>query len=450
MYLKISVAYATAHAFGIETDTSSFAYIATWTQGLDLQEMKKSLDVIYNETKKLTQEIEKELNERGLNLDLTQKDTMEKEAVDSLVVGYAAYMLEQSESVRSKMEELPEIASDNRNNPELLDILTEQKLCLDRQEEQIKSIKDGIKDLQKDLGGEAQAEARERIEAAKRGIENEKVRFENLNTSFAEISSQSKTTLKEEFKWNPKGALETMKEQYPELRELSSLQLSYAAKSIYIKDEYGGLLKTDPEKFAKEVCRRAEMLDKVIAKNGSFVEINRCEQWTEKPIVKEGALLHPNVANSIIKQAETQIRSLKREAEKKGEYFPYNKCDLTVFFKANSKQEFGAYQTRVDIGDKTQTSLTDHLTQTCGQDSNIVAEITKAVRERGAKDKTAFDEFPEQNNDMEKDASAEVMTNEEWAEAIANEKTAAEKENTAEKAEKIAGKDNYKDENNRG
>lgn len=448
-----SVAYATAHAFGVITDTSSFAYIAEWTQGLDMQDMKKSLDVIYNETKKLTEEIEKELNERGLNLDLTEKITMEKEAVESLARGYAAYMLEQAESVKSKMEELPEIAADNRKNQDLLDILKEQKLCLDRQADLLMSIKDGIDDLQKASGGEAQAEAKEGLEAAKRAIENEKSRFENLTVSFEEISSRTKTTLKEEFRWNPKGALETMKEQYPKLKELSSLQLSYAAKSPYIKDEYGSLLKTNPGKFVEAVCRRAETLDGVVAKNGAFVEINRCEQWTEKPIVKDGALLHPNVANSIIKQAETQIRSLKREAEKNGEYFPYNKCDLTVFFRDNSKQEFGAYQTRVDIGDKTQTSLTDHLTQACGKDSDIVAEITKAVRERGAKDKTAFYEFPEQAQDEAKDVSVdsvEAMTNEEWDKAITDERNAAEKGNAAEKAKENAGKDKYKDENNRG
>ena len=68
-----SVAFAVARQFGIETDTSSFNYLAAYTQGFDLQDLKKSLTVIYNECKKLTQEISAELDARGLNLDLTEK-----------------------------------------------------------------------------------------------------------------------------------------------------------------------------------------------------------------------------------------------------------------------------------------------------------------------------------------------------------------------------------------
>lgn len=441
-----SVAFATASQFGIETDTSSFAYLAAYTKGFDLQDLKKSLDVIYNECKKLTQEIGAELDARGLNLDLTEKPLapMEKESVEALSKQYTAYALEQSETVHSRMSEIPALAADNRANPDLLSVLKEQKSCLDRQEASLAAITGGVEKLQSATTREAQNEAIEGIEAAKRSIESEKTRFSDFTTSFTEISSQSKATLKEEFARDPKATLEAMKQDYPKLKNLSAIQLSYVAQSEYVKKEYGSLLKSNPEKFVDAACQRAEALDKVVAKNGAFVEVNFCEQWTDKPIVQGGALLHPNVANAIIKQAETQIRGLRSEAEKMGDYFPYTKCDITVFHKTETGKDLDAYRTRVDIGDKGQTSLTDHLTQLCGKESGLVEDFSKATRERGAKDKVAFNEAPEAHEEAREDVQEkpDASTREEWTQAIEQEKAADSRTQEAPEQEKQKGKDN--------
>lgn len=209
---------------------------------------------------------------------------------------------------------------------------------------------------------------------------------------------EKKVTLKEEFDSAPLAVLEKMKKEHSELACLSAVQLSYIAKSDYVKTEYGNLLKTDPSKFANITAKRAESLDKVISKNGVFVEINYCEQWTDKPIVQGGAILHPKVADTIIKQAEIQIQGLKAEAEKAGEYFPYNKCKLTVFSKSGAELELTTYQTRVSIGDGRQISLSDHLSQLCGKESDIVAAFDKSVRENGAKDKMIFNDVPGTTN----------------------------------------------------
>ena len=441
-----SVAFATASQFGIETDTSSFTYLAAYTKGFDLQDLKKSLDVIYNECKKLTQEIGAELDVRGLNLDLTEKPLapMERESVEALSRQYTAYALEQSETVHSRMSEIPTLAADNRANPDLLSVLKEQKSCLDRQEASLAAITSGVEKLQGATTREAQNEAIEEIEAAKRSIESEKTRFSDLTTSFTEISSQSKATLKEEFSRDPKATLEAMKQDYPKLKSLSAMQLSYVAQSEYVKKEYGSLLKSNPEKFVDAACQRAEALDKVVAKNGAFVEVNFCEQWTDKPVVQGGALLHPNVANAIVKQAETQIRGLRSEAEKVGDYFPYTKCDLTVFYKAETGKDLNAYRTRVDIGDKGQTSLTDHLTQLCGKESGLVEDFSKATRERGAKDKVAFNESPETHEEAREDVQEkpDASTREEWTKAIEQEKAADSQTQETPEQEKQKGKDN--------
>lgn len=422
-----SVAYATAWQFGIETDTSSFKYLAAYTQGFEMQDMEKSLDVIFKECKKLTQEIAAELDARGLNLDLTEKENnpMGIETIETLCKQYTAYALEQSDTISVQMKELPSLAADNRNFPELLDVVTTQKKCMDRQLVAIDTIHADVKALEGAITREEQSAVLERLEASKRNIEGEKTIFTGLVNSFAEISSQSKATIKEKFARDPLAALESMKKDFSKLENLSSIQLAYVAKSNYVKKEYGNLLKNTPNFFVDRVCERAGALDKVVSKNGMFVEVNLCEQWTDKKIVKNGAILHPKVADSIVKQAEVQIRGLKAEAEKTGEYFPYNKCDLTIFFK--SEHNLTAYNTRVDIGDGAQTSLSDHLTQLCGKDSELVTAFEKATRERGAKEKILFNEEVSVPKEIEatkgeNDRTPEESTRAEWVNAIEQEK----------------------------
>lgn len=441
-----SVAYATARQFGIETDTSSFQYLAVYSQGFELQDLKKSLDVVYAECKKLTQEISAELDARGLNLDLSEKEVapMEKSTIDTLCKQYTAYALEQSETVQTQLKELPSLAADNRSNPDLLSVVMEQSKCMDRQMAEVDAIHESVKALQGATNREEQNAALDSLEASRRSIEGEKETFAGLTTSFAEISSQSKATVKEEFARDPMATLESMKKEYPALASLSAVQLGYIAKSEYIRKEYGNLLKTDPAQFVKKAAARAEALDKAISKNGTFVEVNFCEQWTDKPIVQSGAIMHPKVADTIIKQAEVQIRGLKTEAEKAGDYFPYNKCDLTVFSKDG--KDLTAYRTRVDIGDNAQTSLSDHLKQLCGEESTLYAAFDKATRERGAKEKIVFNEAtevatekPERGNEPE---IAEASTHAEWANAIAQEKSGTQTQEAAHEPDKTVRKDN--------
>lgn len=440
-----SVAFATARQFGIETDTSSFQYLAVYSQGFELQDLKKSLDVVYAECKKLTQEISAELDTRGLNLDLSEKEAvpMEKSTVDTLCKQYTAYALEQSETVQTQLKELPSLAADNRSNPDLLSVVMEQSKCMDRQMAAVDAIHESVKALQGAATREEQNAALDSLEASRRNIEGEKETFAGLTTSFVEISSQSKATVKEEFARDPMATLESMKKDYPALASLSAVQTGYIAKSEYIKSEYDNLLKTDPVQFVEKAAARAEALDKAISKNGTFVEVNFCEQWTDKPIVQNGAIMHPKVADTIIKQAEVQIRGLKTEAEKAGDYFPYNKCDFTVFSKDG--KDLMAYRTRVDIGDNAQTSISDHLKQLCGEESTLVAAFDKATRERGAKEKIVFNETPEiaaEKPERENEPEiAEATTRAEWANAIAQEKSGTQTQEATREPEKTAHKD---------
>lgn len=420
-----SVAYATAKRFGIETDTSSFQYLAAYSNGFELQDLQKSMDVIYKECKKLTQEITAELDARGLNLDLTEKleEPMQRDTVDTLSKQFVAYALEQENHLVSIKQELPNLVGDNKANLERLSVIKEQKYCVDRQEEDIAAIKSGVEKLQGAETREEQNLLLTELEAAQKRIENEKGKFTGLTEDFLALSGQAKATLKEEFARDPMETLENMKKDFPALNELSSIQLEYVAKSEYIRAEYGKMLKNEPQKFVESVCKRAERLDKVVGKNGTFVEVASCERWTDKPIVQSGALMHPKVADTIIKQGEIQIRGLRMEAAKTGDYFMYAQCQLTAY----AKREGGltAFRTKVGIGDGSQSSLVDHLTQLCGKDSDLVAAFDKAIREKGAKEKIVFNDALEAPG-VERTEKVEASTHEAWVDAIQQEKARVE------------------------
>ena len=426
-----SVAYATAGHFGIETDTSSFKYLAVFSAGFDLQELQKSLNVIYEECRKLTREIEVELELRNLNLELeeVQAEPLSSEAVKTLSTQYSAYALNQSEIISSRNSELPGLAADNRSNTEILDIIKDQKSCTDRMDKAVQAIHDNVEKLQYATSRNEQDDIVNEIEAIKRSLESENNTFLKLSKSFSEISSQQKQSLKEEFYTSPKQVINKLKAKYPELYGLSALQLSYIANSEYIKKERSHLLNKDVRKFVKEICSRADVLNDVISKNGMFVEIRYCEKWTDNHIFFDGAIMHPKCAETIIKQSEAQTRKLRENAEKAGDYFPYTKCSLTIFSLSEDKKSFNTYSTRVDIGDGMQNSLSDIVRLEGQSYGNLIPSYEKAINERGIADKIAFNDTV--NNDREISSPVvepKTASKNEWLESINESKLKAVKD----------------------
>ena len=394
-----AIAYMTGKRFGVETDTSSFAYIAAYSSGFELQDFQKSIDVIYKECQKLYKEIGAELDVRGLTMDLTEKPKalLEKSSVETLYNKYILMATEQADRLVQLQKELPSLVAENKNYPEALDVVKSQKAVMDCQMAEIKLIQTEAETFKKATTRPEQDACLENIAAAQNRLLRETEKFTELSQSYLTVSAACKGNLKEEWNRHPQKMIDEMKENYPSLKELSKTQIDYITKSRYIDREYVQLLRTNPQAFVETVCFRAEQLDKVVGKNGTFVEVNFCEQWTDKPIVQGGALMHPKVADTIIKQSEVQILGLKASAAQNGEYFPYCKCDVTIYAtEENQKNEkhLIAYNTRIDIGDGMQKSLSDHLHQACGKTAAIVEAFDTASRERGAKDKILFNDVP--------------------------------------------------------
>ncbi|BAL01902.1 hypothetical protein OBV_p-00470 (plasmid) [Oscillibacter valericigenes Sjm18-20] len=438
-----ATAFATASTFGIETDTSSFNYLAVYSRGFELQDFQKSLSVIYKETQALTADIKAELDIRGLNLNLTEKakETFDPETMKTISTRYVDFATQQNALITAAYAELPSLIEQSKDNPELLDVLKYQKENLDSRKQDVEAILTGVESLNKaDLREEQEAYI-QTLEAAQKRVSGNHAAFEILTEKYITITEQARGGLKRDFENDPKKAIEAMKPDYPRLAKMTAPQLKYIESSEYVKREYVKLLRDKPQEFVNKACNRAELLSQYAAKNGTVIEISLCEQWTEKPIFTNGTFCHPKIADAIIAGSEAQIRGFKAESEKRGEYFPFNKCNLTVF-TPNKNGNLLALHTRIDIGDGEQTSLKDHLEQICkrgGDRKTALDGFTAALSEHGRyKDKLyepSYGIYAPEKPDKTVDVIASNHTTEEWNERIsgAKNRTAQERPNDDDK-----------------
>lgn len=447
-----ATAYAVASTFGIETDTSSFQYLAAYARGFELQDFQKSLDVIYRETQALTNDIKAELDIRGLNLDLTEKpkEMLNKETLETLSTKYMDFAAEQGSKVQAALNELPSLVKQSAGNPELMDVLKYQKANLDSRKADLDTMLTAIENLNTADTREKQDEIISTLDAAMNRVNGDAYAFENLSENYVVITERARGGLKVDFEQNPHKTLEAMKKDYPALAKLSEPQLQYLATSKFVAREFTKLLRDNPQEFVDKACERAALISKAASKNGTFVEVNFCEQWTDKPFFEKGTLCSPKIADKTVTGCEAQARGFSAEAEKRGDYFPYTKCDLTIF-TPNKDGKLISLNTRVDIGDGAQTSLKDHLEQLCKRGSErkeVLANFTEALTERADKRKLLVQDLsakPQSAEQPEMTTEKEGnMSREEWDGQIkdAREKAAQEqREKAAEKAQNKSNRD---------
>ena len=116
-----------------------------------------------------------------------------------------------------------------------------------------------------------------------------------------------------------------------------------------------------------------------------------------------------------------KVRGLKADAKNKGEYYPYVKCNLTVFSPA--EQGLSAYHTRIDIGDGEQKNLVEHLQQVLsskGEEGQILDYIKSSLRERSSKGKMQVPPVNETIKEMDCNVEQEKdkLTLEDWKRQI--------------------------------
>ena len=444
-----ATAFAVASTFGIETNTSSFNYLAAYSKGFELQDLHKSIEVIYKETQALTADIKAELDIRGFNLDFTEKpkEILDKETLQTISLKFMAFATEQSHNVQMALKEMPSLIIQSKDNPELLEVLKYQKQNIESRKEDVDLILTTIEALNQADTREQQELLINRLETVMNRINGNNCAFDRLIEQYMHTSEQIRGGLKVSFEKEPMNTLESMKQDFPKLSKLSEPQLQYIASSKYIYHEFARLLRNNPQEFVDKVCERANLLPKVAAKNGTFVEVNFCEQWTDKPFFEQGTLCSPKIADMIIEGSEAQTRGFKQEAEKHGEYFPYTKCDMNVY-TTTKEGKLITINTRVDIGNGEQNSLKEHLEQTCKRGAHrkeIALKFTEALSERADKRKMRIPskiDSPKENTSSDQN---EHMAHKDWCEQIKS----AKKQMTVGNTESYMEKSQVKKTNNR-
>lgn len=384
-----AVAYMTASTFGIETDHKSFNYIANWSDGRELKALENSLNVIYKESRRLLKEIETELDTKGLNMAFEPKDKtpLSAEEKNAIVTQYKDFMLSNMRSNESVQKSALE---DYKALDESLQktIVKEQIVLTSKIEQKLSSLNKKIDALENSSEKQEQVNLTYQLRAEEQQINSLVNKVNDLSEERVEAVREEVQKNKEDTKKlyadNPLKAMEQLQKDNDKMKDLSSNDLKYLATSKYISRNFSKYLGVDNNKFVDLSTKQLDNLKEVMSKNKTAVEISFCEQWGDEPIFKEGTVAHPKLANKIIESAEQQVRDLKVQAEKQGEYYPYSKCDLTIYTFIDNNT-LTALNTRLDIGDKEQKNLTDHLSQICnkGQDKQTVLDnFVKATRER--------------------------------------------------------------------
>ena len=420
-----AIAYSIASQFGIDIDTKSFIYLASWQQDLDFKELKNNLEVIYNESRRMTNEITTELDRLGYNRDLTKKDNpIMPEHLEKLSQEYVDKTVDVQKRVDEIKYELPKMLIDNKNNPELTAIIKGQAAIVKLQQQDLELIYNKVSELKNAKTRSDQDSILKIMDSTLVRLNQYSLKIDELSNQFIDVASKKQINRVEEFKLKPMTVLRDLAKNYPVLKDLSRMQLAYIARSKYISNNYGKLLDTDPAKFAEIVAKRASKIDSVIAKSNIFIEINYCEQWFNNPIFEAGQLLHPRNAETISRQAEKQIKDMQ---EATSDYIPYTKCDFTIF-DASGKNLLPLTD-RMDIGDGYQTSFKDFLSKFSSAKARLITEKwEQAIKETSVKDKIytepkaeAIDIPADKENILKNQQSAE-----EWKSAINNEKQALE------------------------
>ncbi|MBQ3497214.1 MAG: hypothetical protein IJA73_03705 [Oscillospiraceae bacterium] len=182
-----AVAFSVASTFGIDTDTSSFNYLAAYSKGFELQDFQKSLEVIYSESKALTADIAAELDHRGLTLDLNEKpkEPLDAETLKTLSAKFSNFAAEQGDAIRLAYKELPELIRQSEGNAALTDNLKYQKENLDLRKAETAFILGGIERLNTATDRAGQEKIVAEIDSAMQRTSGYAASFEELAKQYA-------------------------------------------------------------------------------------------------------------------------------------------------------------------------------------------------------------------------------------------------------------------------
>lgn len=379
-----SVAYALGQEFGIETSTDSFAYLAAYSRGFELQELQKSMNVIHKEVQQLRRELAAELEARQYDIALNpiEKTVLTPTTVDEKTKHFVDFATEQVTKAASDKSDVPDMMQTYGGNESVVTIISDIEANCNSREFEANLILSCARSLADAKDRATQDMEISTAQNSMRRVNEANAEYETLIGKYMEVV-RNENDLRKAFSKDKVGTLKKIAADYPRLAALSDVQLEYIAKSKICSKELK-YLNTNLQKFVDNCCERAEQLPNIAAKNGAFIEVNKCEQWTNPAVFTAGTLCHPRIAEKIMSNAEKLIRGLKATEEAKGGYLPATRCELTAYCLVSG--ELKGLMTTIDIGDGEQNSLLHHFQQLAATDKKIAqltATLETAIEERG-------------------------------------------------------------------
>lgn len=428
-----SVACMTASNFGIETETSSFKYLAAWSKDeKGLKELERSMNVIYNESQKMMSEIQNELKERGMNLKLEYENipalepALKKDILESYQTSYLDEKLK-NDDMRGELSTEIAVLTGNIEK-----IVSKQIVVSKTIENKINELKESIDKFEKTNIGSEENKQMDKISKILSAINKDKSKIEQISLERIDevnrMKKEQSQDIKSLFYQDVNKVLIKLSKETPELLNLNDIDKAFITKSTYIKDNIGLLVK-DSIKFSKILSDHVKNFNSVKSKNGTVVEIGKCEKWGEKAFFEAGTLINPRMANKMIKEAEVKVQKLKIVAAKENQFYPFHKCNVNVFTKTNKGLQ--GVKTQICIGDGNQTDLKTHLKDIDVKDKEQFKEIynnfEKALTERRGKDQPKIlipaseeQKFVDDLNKTveEENVVNEVLSMEQWKDEI--------------------------------
>ena len=321
------VALSVSSYFGINTEEYSLRYLSEWTKNATFKDKEKLLKEVSTTVKEYVEIMEDRLNSER---ELTKENELVNSLSDKNIKNESC--LEMEKNMNFENEKFIEIKDENINNLEKLfsieyskkeEIEINAKNFLNSDIEKMKVIKDRI---------------------------NKENRLGRDQSKDCRIDY---------------GILKTFSERFNEKVELlDKLGINHS-----------GIEKVDKEEIVK------------YSEKAKFPEVGEVKIFKSESIYfKENQILPFNEANSLFEKEEAYVRELKREYEKKGEYYPYEKVKGEVKINDNVDFEF-----RYDIGEGEFYNLADLLERKLSNTNHQYAIkdflIEKGVRENDKEEK---------------------------------------------------------------
>lgn len=347
-----AVAYIVNKSLGINTDNYSFNYIASWSGSRRMSEIKQSLDVINNEAAALYEEIRRDMDERGVQLKLEpiKNEDYEyaqskiltserKESYKKKIVDYTADYIEKNaqvekeyDAITAKMKDVKDtyIAEQYINIQEAYTAIIRE---LEMTERFLQNIQ-GELDITNtnfdaiDTCMEKIKKCNERITI----IENKIKILQEQLAEYAKSNLDKQLSKMEQFKLdfqnNGYKALQSIRNEYPLLQDISKSQMQYLSVSPHIEEQ---LMKipnqSSMEVFVSLCMDQLENVESIKSEKGVFVEIVTSEYKDLKP----GSVMHIKLADKQVNMIEKGMRKTKEEELKRGNLVPAVHVTINVY-----------------------------------------------------------------------------------------------------------------------